>query len=440
MVHATAPGQEHIDQHPDDTITPPASSSAPERKKLHILDLPTELIIQISDFLSLFSTASFAFCNKRLATLIGRQSWTSLHTQPKERIQFLAILSRDLPHRHACHGCARLHSSKSIPRPGDVNAWQQSKYCTQTSSLGGHPGAEPLHVSNYFSPYCVCFAHVQLVLKRHYHGAPHGISLQDLNSTNIRLITDDAYFFSVEARIADGELLLRSQEWIVSSQLPREQFVDRRVAHAVCRHLMTYNTIFGLDDSLTGLMKCQLSHQLRDDNDFECSCMRLHQCLTCPMDYRLDVVDMQHLGPTLCVTKWFTLGTGSTVHDPFWNGHDLSADEPLLHGLPLGSIRSRYESHDGISDSDLRASNRRMMLRFLFIDEGCLALQAGGLGWKQIGCGQKIDISEAEDLARVRRRVFTPSRLKDAWLLAAGYSMVVVLVLQCVCRMLGRHG
>jgi len=60
----------------------------------------------------------------------------------------------------------------------------------------------------------------------------------------------------------EPQLLLRSQEWIVSSSRSvKQEFESRRVTHAVCPHLMTYNGEFGLDGTLTILLRCRLSHE-----------------------------------------------------------------------------------------------------------------------------------------------------------------------------------
>ncbi|KAH7409523.1 hypothetical protein BKA64DRAFT_705288 [Cadophora sp. MPI-SDFR-AT-0126] len=219
-------------------------------------------LLQISDFLPPSSAALLALCNKHLSSLLGPQSWKSVSSKyrehEEERFQFLALLSRDLPLQHACHGCLTLHRSSSILRPGDSDARYQPTRCVRPIPPSDFLETGIIRISDYSAPYYLRFAHVQLASKRHQHGPPHGISLQDLNFTELVLIDDDsACFFTVEPMInsESGELLLRSQEWILSSRDLREDFERRRVTHGACQHLMTYNGEFGLDDTLTALVK-----------------------------------------------------------------------------------------------------------------------------------------------------------------------------------------
>ncbi|PVH89053.1 hypothetical protein DL98DRAFT_648346 [Cadophora sp. DSE1049] len=430
---------------------------SPNSEQKTLLSLPPELLIQISDFLASSSTALFALCNKHLSAILRPQSWISLSLQAQgqveERMQFLTLLSRDLPPLHACHGCLHLHSSSSIPRPGDPNARHQPTHCIPPSGPSGYSGKGILHISDYVAPYFLRFAHVQLALKRHHHGPEHGISLQDLDYTDLRLVNGNAWFFTVEARIASGELLLRSQEWIVSSQSLREDFDNMRVTHGVCQHLMTYNEEFGLEDTLTGVMRCRIGHisQLKsqpgsgsgsgDDNE-ECQCMRLQQCLTCPMEFRLDVVDIQHLGYTLCVTKWLNVGSGQTIHDPLWKGHDPLSDEPRPHGLRLGSIRERFESEGmegvGLGVEGLTEGSKKELMRSLIKKEGRVEMHGGGWGWKEVGGDERRDLlEELGNLSDWRR--FAPEDVRGGLLFAVGFSLVVVLIRDVVCWALAHH-
>lgn len=187
------------------------------------------------------------------------------------------------------------------------------------------------------------------------------------------------YLFSVEVRIASDEMVMRSQEWILSlsNQLPREQFLSKTVIHGVCQHLMTYNADFGFDDRLTTLIRCQLNHAAADD---DCACMKLHQCPYCPMAYQIDVVDFKNRGIAFCATKWLNLGAGLTTHDPRWRGHKLLPGEDYPpQNLPLGSIRSSYESQEGTSLGALTAENKKRLTSTLFVNGRSLEFKASYL-------------------------------------------------------------
>ncbi|KAE9381282.1 hypothetical protein N431DRAFT_505699, partial [Stipitochalara longipes BDJ] len=250
-------------------------------------DLTPEIILQIAEFLPTTSSASFALCSKRLAAQLGNRVWNLLiNLESEDRIHFLSILSRYLPRHHACHGCIRLHLSNSIPHPANFNAPPQPDSCIPPSVRSDFREGGRVLISNYFSPYRLCFPHVQLALKRHHNGFDHGIPLSDLSHTEIQLTEGSVFLFSVDARIASEELVVRSQEWVVSSQHPREAFLSRTHIHGVCLHL---GSKF-FNDSFTSLIRCRLSHEAADEN---CACMGLHQCPSCATEFRIDVVDLQ---------------------------------------------------------------------------------------------------------------------------------------------------
>jgi len=150
------------------------------------------------------------------------------------------------------------------------------------------------------SAYQLRFSHVQLALKQHHHGLDHGISLSDLSHTDIQFVQRSVFLFSVDARIASDEMVVRSQKWVISSQHPREHFLSRTLIHDICQHLMTYNADFDLDDSFASLIRCRLGHGAADD---DYACMRLHRCPFCPMEYQIDVVDFEERGTAICATK-----------------------------------------------------------------------------------------------------------------------------------------
>jgi hypothetical protein len=195
-----------------------------------LLDLPPEIILQIAAFLPTSSAASLALCNKRSAAHLGSRPWNLLSSlEPEDRIQFLSILSQDLPRHHVCHGCIRLHLSSSTPLPANINVPPQPASCIPASDRGGYSEDGLFRISNYFFPYRLRFPHVQLALKQHHHGLDHGISLSDLSHTDIQVVHGTVYLFSVDARIACKEMVVRSQEWVIPSQHPREHFLSRKL-------------------------------------------------------------------------------------------------------------------------------------------------------------------------------------------------------------------
>jgi hypothetical protein len=350
-----------------------------------LLDLPPEIILRIAEFLPTTSTASFALCNKRSAAQLGSWSWNLLPSlESEDRIHFLTILSRDLPRHHACHGCIRLHLSSSTPQPANINAPPQPGCCIPASARGGYFEDGFILMPSYDSPYRLLFPHVQLALKQHHHGPDHGISLNDLSHADIQLVQGYVFLFSVDARIASDHMVMRSQEWVMSSQHPREDFLSGTLIHGVCQHLMTYNASFGLDDSFTSLIRCQLGH---GGADVDCACMGLHQCSFCPMEYQVDVVDLKERGTAICATKWYNFGAGLTTLDSNWRGHNLLPDDYVPHNMPLGSIYSSYENQEGASIHDLTTENKKRLSSCFDVKGRSVHINMDALNWTLVGCG-----------------------------------------------------
>lgn len=200
------------------------------------LDLPPEIIIQIAEFLPTLSAASLVLCNKRAAAQLGSRTWNLFSKGSEDCINFLSILSRDLPRHHVCHGCSRFHLSSSIPLPSDFSAPREPDPCFPEYPRGNRWGRT--FIPRYFSPYELRFSHVQLALKRHHYGPNHGIPLSDLSHTDLKSTDDAVYFFSVDARIASDKLVMRSQEWVVSRR-PLERSLSDRLSYRICSHQWT---------------------------------------------------------------------------------------------------------------------------------------------------------------------------------------------------------
>jgi hypothetical protein len=170
----------------------------PTSRPRTVLDLPPEIILHIADFLPTTSTALFALCNKTSASQLRSRSWNLLSSLDAEnRIDFLSILSRDLPRYQACHGCIRVHLCSSIPHPADFTTTSQHDSCISASDRRDSLTNGVACISDCFSYYRIRFSHVQLALKRHHYGLDHGISLDELSHTEIKVVEGSAVFFSV---------------------------------------------------------------------------------------------------------------------------------------------------------------------------------------------------------------------------------------------------
>lgn len=273
----------------------------------------------------------------------------------------------------------RLHLSNSIPHPANINAPPQPDSCVPSPASDGFWKDGLVHISNYFSPYDLRFPHVQLALKQHRHGPNHGISLSQLSHTDIQLTGGDVFLFSADARIASNELVMRSQEWVVMRQHPREALLSGTLDYGVCQHLMFDNVDLGFDPGFTDLIRCRLSHGEADDF---CDCMDLHQCASCPMEFQFDFVDLNERGTAFCATKWLNLGDDLVAMDSKWYRHNFIPGECNAHHLPFGSIRESFESQDGVGVEEFTAENKRRLVSSLRVTRDGVCLDVDKSKWR----------------------------------------------------------
>lgn len=349
----------------------------------NLLDLPPEIILQISSFLQHHFASSLGLSNKFLAALIGRKSWYLLASlEPGSRIHFLSLLTRDLPNQYECHGCIRLHLTTAVPLPTHIDHTFPPTSCIPPSDRDDALLSEGLvRISNYFSSYKIAFPHIQLAMRRHRHGPGHGVLLKDLSHTEIYFAQGHIFLFSVEARITNDELMLRSQEWFLSRYHPRETFEADTLKFGVCRHLLSYNNVWGLDDSFTHLLGFLFDRTFRVRKFAE----GLHRCEACATEYKIRLVNLKGKGFALCTTKWINLGSGLTTLDQKWQGHSTLDSCYFREVLPLGAIRSAYESQPGVSVGRIITTNKELLSSALSLRHGKVWLRPNIWDWAPVG-------------------------------------------------------
>ncbi|KAF2202911.1 hypothetical protein GQ43DRAFT_470481 [Delitschia confertaspora ATCC 74209] len=92
--------------------------------KTNLLDLPTEIVQEIANYLPLSSKAAFTISCKLAASIVGTQSWVDLKQREHiyERHDFGRLLERDSPNAVYCYGCSKIHYT-SLHRPAYVRQY-----------------------------------------------------------------------------------------------------------------------------------------------------------------------------------------------------------------------------------------------------------------------------------------------------------------------------
>lgn len=143
----------------------------------------------IFDHLSPVDIACLALCNRRLLFSLG----SACDDLPKSRtggledgprVDFLTRFSRDLPQYYLCHACLRLHLWHKVALPGPKF---KIPACVDSLDHSVHRLKQPIYIIHYPShTYCKFhFVHLQLVMRRFYHGAQFGISVHSLLYTEV---------------------------------------------------------------------------------------------------------------------------------------------------------------------------------------------------------------------------------------------------------------
>jgi hypothetical protein len=156
----------------------------------------------------------------------------------------------------------------------------------------------------------------------------------------------------------------------------------KRQMYSVCMHMEACNAKSDLDYALNDLLRCRLSHNAADK---DCACMGVHQCASCPVEYQIDIVDLGKKGTAFCTTKWLSFGAGNSTTDSKWSGHTRQLEYCCPHDLPLGSIRSSYESQEGPSLEDIIAENKKRLSYCLRVARNRVYTSPNGYDWKLVG-------------------------------------------------------
>ncbi|PVH84692.1 hypothetical protein DL98DRAFT_610102 [Cadophora sp. DSE1049] len=317
-----------------------------------LLDLPREMILHITQFLSPASAASFTHCYRKVLNTLGTRYWRAIGeaNQRHELEQFLGLLEIDVPDYVLCSHCLILH------RIGGTK--HRSKECYASELFGG--------VYTYIHQ-GITFVFIAVTMKRYRQGFDYDRFLERLTCRFTGPRENIPYQFLSRARIIDGSLLLRVQESLLfpKGHSPRVPITARI---AICHHVGIPG--IGFEAPLPEHAQCTLNHNHEAQQCIRSSGIR--HCAYCPTEFQIELQGCADLGLALVVTKWLDLGEGRTIRDPKWwsrlstnyTDHDLFAGMRGVYGeeiagrLPvpseLASIRDVIEGEE-----DLQMGRRR---------------------------------------------------------------------------------
>jgi hypothetical protein len=173
------------------------------------------------------------------------------------------------------------------------------------------------HCHLFLTRYQIYFPHIQLVMKQHYCGTDIGFPLEAFQHLEVGQdeIQQKTTLLSVNARIVSGELLIRSQTWILLPWSRRSEFIDH-LAESSLSFEFCVHTLLGpfSQDLVLDLVRSRLDQLEAGENSHS----QTLQCPYCCMDYTLDAMDFGERGFAVLLTRWINLGAGLDVTDARW--------------------------------------------------------------------------------------------------------------------------
>lgn len=287
-----------------------------------IADLPTEMVLCVSDILSPVDLICFSLCNRQFRIIISGPVRRLCHTEDT-KLQVLIRLERDLPSYFACEICRVLHQFDGSESFG-LNALRKDQTCQLPCVRSGAWYTPPYTLNTHYgfdhSLARLSFLQVKLAMRRLYHGLASGISTEPLYYTQLRdyrskckgQILDMLSLFSIEAVICPDPLgfFVRLQDILIVEDWPQlfPHNGDRPSAvHSlkICYHLELS------DDFHACIEEFAQEHPTDLVLNYE------GRCFTCNMDFHIRASE-PNCRPRVIITRWLDLGLGITTNDPLW--------------------------------------------------------------------------------------------------------------------------
>lgn len=338
------------------------------KQSVALTSLPVEILLLIAGFISPADAACLALSNRWLMSLFapgGPLKRRLPRGQPgdmtTERAIFLNRFSHDKPEYFLCCICSQLHLWRTFPLP---SSWMFSKCFDLNYDDDRYP------VSLFSMPYLLWprstqyrlhFTHLQLVMRRFYHGPEYGLSAQSLFYIEVTTCPCEESVFaltqeisasrpekntpsqmktcltSFEARIcpAPPSLCLRIQCWSVVSRQNASMLLSGKDYVFGCGHVVFDKP------SQKGPIRSHISACLSGSS----KAAEYGKCTKCNTEWHIEVRDFGTEEVSLVLTRWVDLGPGITPQDPRWRCHMeiLSTVEVAAEDI-VASPRQRFES------------------------------------------------------------------------------------------------
>lgn len=308
--------------------------------------LAPEILQTITGFLPLSSACSLAFRSRTVNQRIGTRSWTRLRSQRQERDIFLILLGQDMPDYILCYHCKVLHKPSKMGTPCRKDrVW-----------IDGLP---------------LTFASFQQVMKSYHAGRNVQSTLDAFSGISTKLLRSYTYQHVSEARIVAGNLLIRSQHWVIVP-LGQPTIFPPDARMFLCSHLVhNPNNRDRGHKRLELFAQCRIRHRDEPKGCNLIACGTIKNCFYCDTEFQFDVKDFPGHGTAIIITSWRNFGAGEHPADPKWRaqsrlGLDLRACSKE-HGFHVGLMSSQFENgkKPALEASILSREEGRVMTRSL---------------------------------------------------------------------------
>ncbi|KAK1244043.1 hypothetical protein MKX08_002181 [Trichoderma sp. CBMAI-0020] len=325
----------------DGRIDKKRKMSPPANRRSALLDLPIDLLRDISDQLPPADSLVFATTCRAVRNCAGRGQFPAdAEENQEQRFEFLASICRDMPDHWVCEECVRLHRIDTADTPSNSRPT-----CPLADAYGRFN--QPLQLAPA-AEYELGRRHVQLALKYSRLGdsallPSHRQYLRRLTAArqfSLALSWEKRATITAKTapRIVDGRFLLRT---ICEYRLPSRPVTRSLIAsESVCRH----QCFFPLEDgawTASSLHQDLLQFPLAVDASFASPGTEVRgHCPHCFTDFSVTTT-----ASSVRISVWMDLGTESSPLDPVWRSFVYVAEFPPAEEVEYvepGRVRELY--------------------------------------------------------------------------------------------------